>query len=56
VAALFAAARYRSEPVPRHVVAVVMEDTTLAADHWSVDFWIDDVIAACARLTFHCRW
>jgi predicted enzyme related to lactoylglutathione lyase len=34
------------QPVPRDVVAVAIEDGSLPADNWSVDFWIDDVEAA----------
>jgi uncharacterized protein len=37
------------QPVPRDVVAVAFEDRTIEADHWSVDFWIDDVDAAVGR-------
>jgi predicted enzyme related to lactoylglutathione lyase len=39
------------QPVPRDVVAAAIEDTTIDAEHWSVDFWIDDVDAAVARIT-----
>jgi uncharacterized protein len=43
------------QPVPRDVVAVMapMNDDAFPADatpHWSVDFWIDDVDAAAARV------
>jgi predicted enzyme related to lactoylglutathione lyase len=41
------------QPVPRDVVAVAIEDDLLIADHWSVDFWIDDVDAAVERVTQH---
>ena len=41
------------QPVPRDVVAVAIEDDRIDADHWSVDFWIDDVDAAAARVTQH---
>jgi len=41
------------QPVPRDVVAVALEDRAIAADHWSVDFWIDDVAAAAARIAKH---
>ena len=37
------------QPVPRDVVAVALEDARVDADHWSVDFWIDDVDAAVSR-------
>jgi hypothetical protein len=37
------------QPVPRDVVAVAIGDDTLESDHWSVDFWIDDVDAAVER-------
>jgi predicted enzyme related to lactoylglutathione lyase len=40
-----------AQPVPRDVVAVAIEDTTIDGEHWSVDFWIDDVDAAVARVT-----
>ena len=39
------------QPVPRDVVAVAIEDPALAADNWSVDFWIDDVDAAIDRVS-----
>ena len=38
------------QPVPRDVVAVAIEDDRLDAEHWSVDFWIDDVDAAVERV------
>ena len=38
------------QPVPRDVVAVAIEDERLAAEHWSVDFWIDDTDAAVERV------
>jgi hypothetical protein len=38
------------QPVPRDVVAVAFEDNQLDADHWTVDFWIDDVDAALERV------
>ena len=38
------------QPVPRDVVAVALEDPRVAGDHWSVDFWIDDVDAAVERV------
>jgi predicted enzyme related to lactoylglutathione lyase len=39
--------------VPRDVVAVALEDAAIQADHWSVDFWSDDVDAAVARVVEH---
>lgn len=41
------------QPVPRDVVAVAIEDERLDSDHWSVDFWIDDVDAAVDRVAKH---
>lgn len=41
------------QPVPRDVVAVAIEDRSISADHWSVDFWIDDVDAAVERVVGH---
>ncbi len=38
------------QPVPRDVVAVAVSDPSLDADHWSVDFWVDDVDAAVERV------
>jgi predicted enzyme related to lactoylglutathione lyase len=39
------------QPVPRDVVAVAIEVAELDVDdHWSVDFWIDDVDAAATRV------
>ncbi len=38
------------QPVPRDVVAVAMQDEQIDAEHWSVDFWIDDVDAAIERV------
>jgi predicted enzyme related to lactoylglutathione lyase len=38
------------QPVPRDVVAVAFEDVSVEPDHWSVDFWIDDVDAAVERV------
>jgi hypothetical protein len=43
----------REQPVPRDVVAVALEDASIEADHWSVDFWIDDVDAAVKRAVEH---
>jgi uncharacterized protein len=40
-----------SQPVPRDVVAAAIEDTVIDGEHWSVDFWIDDVDAAIGRVT-----
>jgi uncharacterized protein len=34
------------QPVPRDVVAVAFEGEGIDFEHWSVDFWIDDVDAA----------
>jgi predicted enzyme related to lactoylglutathione lyase len=39
------------QPVPRDVVAVATGDGSLNTDHWSVDFWIDDVDAAAKQVT-----
>jgi len=39
------------QPVPRDVVAAGIEDPQVDYDHWSVDFWIDDVDAAAERVT-----
>jgi predicted enzyme related to lactoylglutathione lyase len=39
------------QPVPRDVVAAVLEAADMEAAHWSVDFWIDDVEAAVGRVT-----
>lgn len=39
------------QPVPRDVVAVAIEDAGVGAEHWSVDFWIDDVDAAVERVS-----
>ena len=41
------------QPVPRDVVAVAIHDPSIAADHWSVDFWIDDLDAAVERVTLN---
>jgi uncharacterized protein len=38
------------QPVPRDVVAVVLEGADIETAHWSVDFWIDDVDAAAERV------
>jgi predicted enzyme related to lactoylglutathione lyase len=38
------------QPVPRDVVAVAIEDSSIELDHWSVDFWIADVDAAVQRV------
>jgi uncharacterized protein len=38
------------QPVPRDVVAAAIEDERIEVDHWSVDFWIDDVDAAVKRV------
>lgn len=39
------------QPVPRDVVAAAIQnDDGTGADQWSVDFWIDDVDAAVARV------
>jgi hypothetical protein len=38
------------QPVPRDVVAVAIEERGIVTDHWSVDFWIDDVDAAVERV------
>jgi predicted enzyme related to lactoylglutathione lyase len=38
------------QPVPRDVVAVAIEDDRVAANQWSVDFWIDDIEAAVERV------
>ena len=38
------------QPVPRDVVAVALEDAGIDVEHWSVDFWIDDVDAAAERV------
>jgi predicted enzyme related to lactoylglutathione lyase len=38
-----------AQPVSREVVAVMAPRTDGAADHWTVDFWINDVDAAVAR-------
>jgi predicted enzyme related to lactoylglutathione lyase len=38
------------QPVPRDVVAAAIEDPGLDAEHWTVDFWIDDVDAAVERV------
>jgi uncharacterized protein len=38
------------QPVPRDVVAAAIEDERIEIDHWSVDFWIDDVAAAVKRV------
>lgn len=38
------------QPVPRDVVAVAIEDDGIDAEHWSVDFWIDDVDVAVERV------
>jgi hypothetical protein len=38
------------QPVPRDVVAVAIADSSLHAERWSVDFWIDDVDAAVRRV------
>ncbi|MBV9408964.1 MAG: VOC family protein [Candidatus Eremiobacteraeota bacterium] len=40
-----------NQPVPRDVVAVVFESTDERPAAWNVDFWIDDVEAAAARIT-----
>ena len=38
------------QPVRRDVVAGAIEDDRLDAEHWSVDFWIDDVDAGLERV------
>jgi uncharacterized protein len=38
------------QPVPRDVVAVAIQDEQMDTEHWSVDFWIDDVDAAVERV------
>jgi predicted enzyme related to lactoylglutathione lyase len=38
------------QPVPRDVVAVVLEGADIAIAYWSADFWIDDVEAAVERV------
>ena len=38
------------QPVPRDVVAAVLEGPDIETAHWSVDFWIDDVEAAVGRV------
>jgi predicted enzyme related to lactoylglutathione lyase len=38
------------QPVPRDVVAIVIQDERVDASHWSVDFRIDDTDAAVARV------
>ncbi len=38
------------QPVPRDVVAVAIQDDRLDADHWSVDFWTDDVDTVVERV------
>jgi predicted enzyme related to lactoylglutathione lyase len=40
-----------SQPVPRDVVAVGLEDPSIETAHWSVDFWIADVNEAVARVS-----
>jgi predicted enzyme related to lactoylglutathione lyase len=39
------------QPVPRDVVAAAIEDASADPAHWSVDFWIDDLDAAVARVS-----
>ena len=41
------------QPVPRDVVAAAIEDPHIDVEHWSVDFWIDDVDAAVERVARH---
>ena len=38
------------QPVPRDVVAVALQEEQMEPEHWSVDFWIDDVDAAVERV------
>jgi len=38
------------QPVPRDVVAVAMSNDRPEPEHWSVDFWIDDLDAAVTRV------
>ena len=38
------------QPVPRDVVAAAIQDEQTNTEHWSVDFWIDDVDAAVERV------
>jgi|SRR5947209_6138803 len=38
------------QPVPRDVVAAVLEAADIETAHWSVDFWIDDVEATVERV------
>lgn len=41
------------QPVSRDVVAVAIEERKLDAEHWAVDFWIDDIDAAVDRVAKH---
>lgn len=38
------------QPAPRDVVAVAVQDDRLDAEHWSVDFWIDDIDVVVDRV------
>jgi predicted enzyme related to lactoylglutathione lyase len=40
-----------TQPVPRDVVACMIESNAVGTASWTVDFWVDDADAAAGRAT-----